>query len=203
MPTNYFRADAQMIAKLIDKDCLRFTAENLATLICVFSVSTRSAGEVPLTVLLKGDLAERISCEDNINGWFEVKGELRNSAIPYNDYTLPGISISALSVSPLPNASKSQIYCEVIGRLTSDAEAISKTNNFNFTRFSLAVNRSQSDKAHFFDFSVFKPALMEAVDNETTKGKSIFAAGELTFYKQGGKSSPGYSIKLEKLITLG
>lgn len=199
---NYFRADAQILAKIIDKDCLRFTADNLATLITIFAIQTKSGKDIHIAVIVIGDEAEKISRLDTTNTWFEVKGQLRNKTPLYDDYNLPAISIKAESMTQIPEASRSLIYCELIGRLTSDPEHIAKPNNFEFIRFSLAVNRETTDKAHYFDFSVFKPSLIERVKNEAKKGASVYTSGELTFFNLSNKPTPSYAIKLEKLINL-
>ncbi len=202
----YFRADAQMIAKMVDKDCLRYTADNIATLITIFNIPSKSSADNLFPVLIVGDQAETISRLDSSKldtseAWFEVKGQLRNKAPSFGDHLLPNISVRAESIEQIPEASNSLVYCEVIGRLTSDAEHITKSTSFEFMKYSLAVNRDSTDKANFFDISVFKPLLMEQLRKQTSKGASVFSAGELTFYAQGNKPVPSYAIKLECLIS--
>jgi hypothetical protein len=200
---NYFRADAHLIGKMVDKDCLRFTADNLATLITIFSIQTRSGKDVQIAVLVIGDDAEKISRLDANDTWFEVKGPLRDGTPPYSEYHLPAISIKAGSITQIPDASHSLINCEVIGRLTGDPEHIIKSNNFEFVRFTLAVNRESKGKAHYFGFSVFKPSLIERVKKDAKKGATVFSSGELTFFNQSNKPIPSSAIKLENLVHLG
>ncbi len=197
----YFRADTLIIAKMIDKDCLRYTADNTPTLITIFSIKSKSTDEVFLAVKLTGDDAEINSKKPLIENWFEITGELIPNTPQYAEYPLPAISVKAKTIRSLPIASSSLVYCEVVGRLTNEPEHVVKSNTYEFVRYSLAVNRPKSEKVSYFDISVFRQNLIKLVKEHTHKGQTVFSSGELAFYKQGTKKVPSYSIKLDRLVT--
>lgn len=197
---DHFRADSLLIGKLVEVESLRYTANNIAKLMTVFSIPGNKE-ENKISVLISGDDAELLSKKSSIGQWFEIKGELKDSPPPNMAVNSPVI-VAARSLVPLPASSGGLATCEVIGRLTRDPEETTKTNDFKFLRFALAVNRKESEKASFFNFSVFKPSTSEKASSELRKGDSIFASGELAFFKSGEEQKLNYSIKLDRYIKL-
>jgi hypothetical protein len=196
---SYFRADAQMIAKLIAKDCLRFNAENLASLLVIMQIES-SAGVQPIATVIYGDDAEELERNASLGQYYDIQGALNSHSPNFEEYQLPKLSVRVRSINPVPTAQGTEFYCEVLGRLTSEPDKVSKTDGFEFSRFSLAVNRSSTDKPNFFNFSVFKPKLTERMLT-LKKGQTLFAAGELSFFKKGTDGIPGWAIKLERAVS--
>ena len=178
-------------------DVLRYTSSNIAVLTAVFLTSIKN-NEHFIAVRISGNKAETIAKQNPIDSWFEIQGGLIDSSPNFEGYTFAPISIDSQRVVQIPTASKGLLSCEIIGRLTKTPEKITKTNDFEFVRFSLAVNITNS-KTKFFNISVFKPKLIEEV-NQLDKGKTMFVAGELAFYKAGEEQRLSYSIKLERFI---
>lgn len=197
---SYFRADAHLMAQMIDKDVLRYSVDNIASLLCVFQIPGRGDHHHYIVVMLFDELAEQISRSPLDNNWFEIKGRLNDKTPEFKSYSFAELSIRAESVEKIPAVSRSFIQCEVIGRLTRDPEHIVKGDAFEFDRFSIAVNRKE--KASFFDVSVFKPRLIKEVDIKLTKGQPVYAAGELTLFDRGQESTVHGAIKLEKFVLL-
>ena len=198
---SYFRSEALLIGKLIKTDSLRYTAKNTAVLTTVFSTSVKNE-EHFILVRIVGDMAESLSRQQSLGGWFEVKGQLMDFSPELDSLAFPKISIQSNHVIPLPGASNGLVACEIIGRLTKPPEKIVKTNDFEFARFTLAVNRQDVEKASYFNISVFKPKLIQQTFDCLDKGLLVYAAGTLAFYKAGEKQTLSYSIKLEKFIEL-
>ncbi|TQV72802.1 single-stranded DNA-binding protein [Aliikangiella marina] len=197
---SYFRADAHLMAQLVDKDVLRYSVDNIASLLCVFKLPGRSDNHHFVVVMLFDELAEKLSRADLSNNWYEIKGRLNDRSPEFKSYRFAGLSIRAVAVTAIPPVSKSFIQCELIGRLTRDPEHVVKGDDFEFDRFSIAVNRNE--KANFFDVSVFKPRLIKEVDVKLTKGQPVYAAGELTLFDRGQDSTVHGAIKLEKFVLL-
>ena len=198
----YFRADAQMIAQMVEKDVLRFSADNIASLKTLFCLPGKSGHHHYIVATIFGDLAEKISRLPLGDSWFEVKGRLNDRSPDFEGHSVSNISIRVESLVALPHASSTFIHCELIGRLTHDPEHVVKGDNFEFTRFSMAINRSQSDKANFFNISVFKPRLIQEVNDKIKKGQTIFLSGDLTFFDKGGDSAVHGAIKLDRFLSL-
>lgn len=196
---SHFRADAHLIGQLIKVDNLRYTSKNIASLITVFAVPVGRKESQEITVRFIDDAAENLSKENPVNQWFEVKGKLHSTTNKDLDIQSPVFLLSERA-TPLPNSSLGFVKCEIIGRLTKEPEEIEKTNDFKFGHFSLAVNRKSTDKAQFFHFSIFRPKLLEQAQNELTKGSTIFAAGDLAFYRAGKEQKLNYSIKLDRYL---
>ena len=197
---SYFRAHAHLIAQMVQKDVLRYTADNLASLLVVFAFPAKTGDHHYLAARLIGDLAESISRTDLNNAWFEVKGILRDSSPAFESLSLPAMSISVSTITSLPPARKSVFLCDVIGRLTHDPEHVIKNENFEFCRFSVAVNPSQSEKAHYFSVSVFKSKLIQEVNHQLKKGNEVFISGEVTFYEKAIDHKVFAAIKLEQFV---
>jgi len=198
----YFRADAHMIAKMEKKDCLRYNRDNLASIITLFSITAKAGKTFYMTAVIYGDDAEMINRLELDNFWFEVKGQLFDATPAFEGYSTPKLSIKVESIIQIPAASSSLINCEIIGRLTREPEHITKTGSYDFLKFSVAVNRKSANQAHYFDVSVFKPQLIELVNNKAHKGQPVFASGELSFFQKGNDSLVHGSIKLEHLLML-
>lgn len=198
----YFRADAHMIAKMEKKDCLRYDRDNLASIVTLFSVSAKAGKTFYITAVIFGDDAEMVNRLESNDFWFEVKGQLFDTTPLFEGYALAKLSIKANSIIRVPAASSSLIQCELIGRLTREPEHISKTDSYDFVKFSMAVNRKSANQAHYFDVSVFKPKLIELVNNKAHKGQSVFVSGELTFFQKGSDAVVHGSVKLEHLLML-
>ena len=198
----YFRADAHLIARMEKKDCLRYDRDNVASIMALFSIQAKGGKVYHISAAIFGDNAETINRLALDNDWFEVKGQLFDHAPQFDGYSLPKISIKVESIIQIPAASSSLIQCELIGRLTREPEQINKTDSYDFVRFSMAVNRKSANQAHYFDVSVFKPQLIELVNNNVHKGQSVFASGDLTFFQKGSDSLVHGSIKLEHLLML-
>lgn len=198
----YFRADAHMIAKMVKKDCLRYNTDNLASIMTLFSLIAKGGKVFHIAVIIFGDDAEKINRYGSGEHWFEIKGHLNDHSPQFDGYSLAKISIAAVSIVLFPAASSSLIHCEMIGRLTREPEHISKTDSYDFVRFALAVNRKNANQASYFELSVFKPALIEQVNNHAHKGQCVFASGDLTFFQKGNDSSVHASVKLAQLIML-
>lgn len=196
----YFRADAHLMAQMVDKDVLRYSVDNIASLLTVFRLPGRGDHHHYFVVLLFDELAEKINRAEVTNAWFEIKGTLSDRSPEYKSYRFASLSIRAESAVAIPAVSKSFIQCELIGRLTRDPEHVVKGDAFEFDRFSVAVNRSE--KPNFFDVSVFKPRLIKEVDVKLTKGQPVYAAGELTLFDRGEASAVHGAIKLEKFVLL-
>jgi single-stranded DNA-binding protein len=197
---DHFRADSLLIGRLFETESLRYTGNNIAKLMTVFSIPGNK-NESKISVLISGEDAELLSKKCSIGRWFEVKGELKNSPPPNIEVVSP-IIVAARSLLPLPVCKLGLATCEIIGRLTKDPEKITKTNDFKFLRFALAVNRKEAEKPSFFNFSVFKSATSEKASSELSKGDSIFASGELAFFRAGEEQKLNYSIKLDRYIKL-
>jgi len=198
----YFRADAHMIARMDKKDCLRYNKDNLASIITVFSIQVKGGKNFFITAVIYGDDAEAINRHEGDNLWFEVKGMLFDQILAFEGYNLPKLFLKVDSIIQIPAASSSLINCEVIGRLTREPEHISKTDSYDFIRFSLAVNRKSANSAHYFDVSVFRTNLIELVNNKIHKGQPVYASGELTFFQKGADSMVHVAMKLEHLLLL-
>ena len=198
----YFRADAHMIAKMEQKDCLRYDRNNLASIITLFSISNKAGKTFYLTAVIYGEDAEMINRLESCDLWYEVKGQLFDATPSFEGYSLPKLSIKVNSIIQIPAASSSLIQCELIGRLTREPEHISKTDSYDFVKFSMAVNRKNANQASYFDVSVFKPPLIELVNNKAHKGQPVFAAGELTFFQKGNDAAIHGSLKLDHLLLL-
>lgn len=196
---SYFRANSQLIAKLIGKDVLRFNANNMASLLTIMQIDT-SAGEQSIAVVIYGQQAEDIERSATIGQYFDVQGVLNSHSPKFEQYRLPELSVRVSSITALPNAKGTEFYCEVLGRLTAAPDRVVKNDGFEFSRFSLAVNRELTDKPSFFNFSVFKPKLIE-LSSHLNKGQTLFAAGELSFFKKGKDTAPGWAIKLERMVS--
>jgi Single-strand binding protein family len=195
----YFRADGHLIGQLVLVETLRYAVNNIATVVAQFSIPT-DKGTHEVSVRFTGDFAESLSKSNPTGSWFEVKGRLQTP--PKDDPEIKSpIFLSSKDASPLPDPAIGLFNCEIIGRLTKDPEEITKTNDFKFGRFSLAVNRETADKAQFFNISVFRPKLLEQVKGGLGKGKTIFAEGDLAFFKAGEAQNLNYSIKLDRYIT--
>jgi hypothetical protein len=195
----YFRADSHLIGQLVGFETLRFAVNNIATVVTQFYVPT-DKGTHEISVRITGDFAETLSKSNAIGSWFEVKGRLHTHSKNDPEITSP-VFLSSNTASPIPTPTTGLFNCEIIGRLTKDPEEVTKTNDFKFGRFSLAVNRGATDKAQFFNVSVFRPKLLEQVKEELGKGKTIFAEGDLAFFKAGEEQTLNYSIKLDRYIT--
>jgi len=191
-----------MIAKMEKKDCLRYDRDNLASIMTLFCIQAKGGKTFYISAIIFGDNAETINRLESNDFWFEVKGQLFDHAPQFDGYSLPKISIKAESIIQIPAASSSLINCELIGRLTREPEHISKTDSYDFVRFSMAVNRRSSNQAHYFDVSVFKPNLIEQVNKEVHKGQPVFASGELSFFQKGSDSLVHGSVKLDHLLML-
>ncbi len=196
---SYFRANSQLIAKLIGKDVLRFNANNLASLLTIMQIET-NAGAQPIAVVIYGQQAEDIERAATIGQYFDIQGVLNSHTPKFEQYRLPDLSVRVSAITALPNAKGTEFYCEVLGRLTSAPDRVIKNDGFEFSRFSLAVNREAKDKPSFFNFSVFKPKLIETCA-QLDKGQTLFAAGELSFFKKGKDAAPGWAIKLERMVS--
>lgn len=195
----YFRADGHLIGQLVGTETLRYAVNNIATVVAQFSIPT-DKGTHEVSVRFTGDFSETLSKSNPIGSWFEVNGRLHTPQKSDPEITSPVFLLSK-SASPLPVPTTGLFNCEIIGRLTKDPEEITKTNDFKFGRFSLAVNREATDNAQFFNISVFRPKLLEQVKEELGKGKTIFAEGDLAFFKAGEEQTLNYSIKLDRYIT--
>lgn len=196
----FFRANAHLIGKLVSIESLRYTSNNTAMLIANFDIPNNKDCYA-ISVRIKGNIAEDISRTSPTGQWFELNGDLFVNNNEQAEITSP-VFVSTDFLQKIPNAEVGMLSCEVIGRLTKIPEIISKTNDFEFGRFSLAVNRDLTVKAHYFNFSVFKPYLLNEVMESLRKGESIFARGDLAFFKTGQEQRLTFSIKLERYIKL-
>jgi len=194
----HFRADGHLIGQLVRFETLRYAVNNIPTVVAQFSMPT-DKGVYEVSVRFTGDIAESLSKANPTGSWFEVNGRLQTPLINDPEIISP-IHITSKSASPLPEPAIGLFNCEVIGRLTKAPEEITKTNDFKFGRFSLAVNREGADNAQFFNVSVFRPKLLEQVKRELDKGNTIFAEGDLAFFKAGEAQEINYSIKLDRYI---
>ena len=199
---SYFRANAHLIAKMINKDCLRYDKNNLASIITLCEVSYNKGNQLNLVVRVFGEQAEQINRLGNEDFWYEIKGDLNSYSPGFNEIVTPKISINARSINRIPVASSSFLHCELIGRLTREPEKIIKSESFEFARFSVAVNRENTNKTNYFDISVFKPTLIQVVSNQLNKGQTVYAAGELSFYGKASGDELFTSVKLERLLLL-
>ncbi len=195
----HFKADGHLIGQVVRFETLRYAVNNIATVVAQFSVPTEK-GVHEVSVRFTGDIAESLSKSEQSGSWFEVNGRLQTSSKNDPEIISP-VFLSSRSATPLPKPATGLFSCEIIGRLTKAPEEITKTNDFKFGRFSLAVNRETSDNAQFFNVSVFRPKLLEQVKSELSKGITIFAEGDLAFYKAGEEQTLNYSIKLNRYIT--
>jgi|GEM_PF-2256211 len=198
----YFRADAHLIAPMVKKDCLRYNTENVASIVCLFSIPAKGGKVFYISAIFYGDNAEEVNRLELDNLWLEVKGRMFDSTPEFESYSLPKLSLKVESFIQVPAMSQSVMRCELIGRLTREPEHISKTDSYDFVRFSLAVNRKTTNQANYFDISAFKPNLIELINNQVNKGQSVFAAGELTFFQKGNDSLVHASVKLEQLLLM-
>lgn len=194
----YFRADGHILGQLMRIETLRFGVNNIATVVTLFSIPTDKATH-EVSVRFNGDLAERLAKDNPIGSWFEVNGRLLTPLKNDSEIISP-IYLSSKSATPLPTLGLGLFNCEIIGRLTKSPEEITKTNEFKFGRISLAVNRKATDNAQFFNISVFRPQLLDRVKGELDKGNTIFAEGDLAFFKAGEAQALNYSIKLDRYI---
>ena len=198
MIKDYFKADIELIGQLIEKDALRYTQSNVPVLITVFNVPGKNNVEQLIKVVFKGEGAEQVD-KQPLHRFFMINGALSEEQEKEEAKRLPAISIIAKSLVQVPEVTEGVIRCRIVGRLTKDPKLITKTNDFEFLRFSLAVNMAGKSKPLFVDFSVFKPALIAGVQSDTKKGDSVYCAGEMAFYFVGESKTPTYSVKLDKL----
>ena len=124
----YFKADVDLIGRLIKKDSLRYTSNNVAILFSVFSIPGKNASEQLIRVVIKGKQAELIE-KESLNQFYLVGGMLSNEKQAFDD-DLPSISVVAASIVPTPEVEIGLISCRVVGRLTADPKLITKTNDY-------------------------------------------------------------------------
>ncbi|WP_196139574.1 single-stranded DNA-binding protein [Aliikangiella sp. G2MR2-5] len=197
---SYFRADVTLFAQMVEKDCLRYSTDNRASLRTLFKVPGKAEHHHYLVVTLFDELAEDVSRMDLADSWFEVKGELVDRSPEFSTHKLPELSVRAYQIESIPIASSTLLNVEVIGRLTHDPEHIIKGNDFEFARTSVAVNRKER-KACFFNISIFKPRLIKEAEGKLKKGIQVLICGELTFFDKGGDSKVHTAIKMNRFLT--
>jgi len=198
----YFRADALMIGQMVEKDCLRFSADNVASLKTLFRLPGKAGHDHFIVATLFGEQAESISRLTLDDAWFEVKGQLRDRSPEFESHSLSNIAIRVNAVNQLPHASSTMIHCELIGRLTHDPEHVVKGDAFEFSRFAIAINRLEDKKPAFFNISVFKPRLIKEVNERLKKGQAVFLSGDLTLFDKGGDSAVHGAIKLDRYLMI-
>ena len=198
----YFRANAHLIAQMVKKDCLRYSTDNLASIETFFVLPAKAGKSFYFAVVFLGDNAEIVSRIESDNLWYEIKGQLKDHSPKFDTFHLSNLCLFADSFIELPVASASLVQCDLIGRLTRDPEHVIKNDSFDFVRFSIAVNRKNPNLVNYFDVSVFKPKMIELVNQKAQKGQSVYVSGELTFFQKANDASVHAAIKLEQLIFL-